>query len=72
MIPGDFAPKEAVQLNAPTDISMFEKLKVSLKDFLNRQILSQVSDCQIRPHFFITNSLWKLFFPAPTKQRLDT
>ncbi|XP_066590286.1 ER degradation-enhancing alpha-mannosidase-like protein 3 isoform X2 [Prorops nasuta] len=36
---GEFIPKDEVQLKAPTDLSMFERLKGSLRSFLNRQTI---------------------------------
>lgn len=38
-----FFPKDDVQLKAPTDLSMFERLKGSLKSFLTRQMTPQTS-----------------------------
>ncbi|KZC04239.1 PREDICTED: ER degradation-enhancing alpha-mannosidase-like protein 3 [Dufourea novaeangliae] len=38
---GTFYPNEDVQLKAPTDLSMFERLKGSLKSFLTQQITPQ-------------------------------
>lgn len=40
---GVYGPKDVIQLNAPSDISMFERLKGSLKEFLNSQIMPQVN-----------------------------
>ena len=40
---GNFFPNEEVQLKAPTDLSMFERLKGSLKFFLTRQMTPQTS-----------------------------
>ncbi|XP_058801415.1 ER degradation-enhancing alpha-mannosidase-like protein 3 [Phymastichus coffea] len=40
---GGSLPKDEVQLKAPTDQSMFEKLKGTLKDILSRQLASQNS-----------------------------
>ena len=39
---GNFFSKEDAQLKAPTDLSMFERLKGSLKSFLTRQMTPQV------------------------------
>lgn len=39
---GDYSPRDEVQLKAPGDMSVFERLKGSLKDFLIRQITPQV------------------------------
>ncbi|XP_024938661.1 ER degradation-enhancing alpha-mannosidase-like protein 3 isoform X2 [Cephus cinctus] len=38
---GDFLTRDEAQLKAPTDLSMFERLKGSLKDFLTQQITPQ-------------------------------
>ncbi|XP_033188408.1 ER degradation enhancer, mannosidase alpha-like 2 isoform X2 [Bombus vancouverensis nearcticus] len=40
---GNFFSKEDAQLKAPTDLSMFERLKGSLKSFLTRQMTPQTS-----------------------------
>ncbi|XP_078041407.1 ER degradation enhancer, mannosidase alpha-like 2 [Augochlora pura] len=40
---GNFFSNENVQLKAPTDLSMFERLKGSLKSFLTRQMTPQTS-----------------------------
>ncbi|XP_054006912.1 ER degradation-enhancing alpha-mannosidase-like protein 3 [Hylaeus anthracinus] len=40
---GSFFPKDDVQLKAPTDPSMFERLKGSFKSFLTRQMTPQTS-----------------------------
>ena len=39
---GNFFSKEDTQLKAPTDLSMFERLKGSLKSFLTQQMTPQV------------------------------
>ena len=39
---GDFAQKDEIHLKAPTDQSMFERIKGSLNDFLSRQMMLQV------------------------------
>lgn len=44
--------KEEVQLKAPTDLSLFERLKGSLKSFLSRHMSSQV--CQFYLNFCFT------------------
>ncbi|CAK9800571.1 ER degradation-enhancing alpha-mannosidase-like protein 3 [Anthophora plagiata] len=40
---GSFFSKDEVQLKAPTDLSMFERLKGSFKSFLTRQMTPQTS-----------------------------
>lgn len=42
MITGIYSLKEEIQLKAPTDLSLFERLKGSLKSFLSRHVTSQV------------------------------
>ncbi|KAL0098815.1 hypothetical protein PUN28_020760 [Cardiocondyla obscurior] len=40
---GLYSSKEEIQLKAPTDLSLFERLKGSLKSFLNRHVTSQAT-----------------------------
>lgn len=42
MIIGTYSSKEEIQLKAPTDLSLFERLKGSLKSFLSRHMNPQV------------------------------
>lgn len=39
-----YSSKEEVQLKAPTDLSLFERLKGSLRSFLSRHVSPQVFD----------------------------
>jgi len=42
MIIGIYSSKEEIQLKAPTDLSLFERVKGSLKSFLSRHVTPQV------------------------------
>lgn len=64
VIIGVYSFKEEVQLKAPTDLSLFERLKGSLKSFLNRHVSSQVYRTLTREseiYFFNLHVLYKKF-----------
>jgi len=56
MITGIYSSKEEIQLKAPTDLSLFERLKGSLKSFLSRHVTPQVY------YFFLYLKFYKILY----------
>ncbi|XP_076645438.1 ER degradation enhancer, mannosidase alpha-like 2 isoform X2 [Halictus rubicundus] len=57
---GNFFSNEDVQLKAPTDLSMFERLKGSVKSFLTRQMTPQVCEkSALLSHLEAVGQVWK-------------